>query len=195
MTVETFGPQAVVAGAIAGVAATLVMDLIMPRLPEGDTTPFVAAGVLTDTPPDEAPARLASTVHYVAGTGAGVLFVTIAGIVAWLVGLTGMASQSLGVGPALFGVLVTGLVYPALMIGFFVVVPLPRAQGFSRERADSRPRLAISACVHVALTAPLGSGHRDLSESSEASEPSELSDPSECLKSRSSGASVIGTGE
>jgi hypothetical protein len=157
MTVEAFGPQAVVAGAIAGVAATLVMDLIMPRLPEGDTTPFVAAGVLTDTPPDEAPARLASTVHYVAGTGAGVLFVTIAGIVAWLVGLTGMASQSLGVGPALFGVLVTGLVYPALMIGFFVVVPLPRAQEFSRERARLVARdWAISAVAYtVALTALL----------------------------------------
>lgn len=154
MAVETVGPQTVVAGALAGVAATLVMTLVMLRLPEGNTTPFVAAGVLTATPPDEASARLASAVHYVAGTGAGVLFVTIAGGVRWLEGLGGVLSQTLVESPALFGVLATGLVYPALMIGFFMIVPLPRARGFSHARARLVARdWAVSAVAYtIALT-------------------------------------------
>jgi hypothetical protein len=42
---------------------------------EGETPPFVAAGVLTETAPDEASARLASVVHYLAGGLSGPRFV------------------------------------------------------------------------------------------------------------------------
>jgi len=54
-------------GAVAGILATLSMDLVMTRLPEGDTPPFVASGVLTATRPRSAPGRLAAVVHYLAG--------------------------------------------------------------------------------------------------------------------------------
>lgn len=157
MIVDPFGPQTVVAGAVAGLIATLVMDLIMPQLPEGETTPLVAAGVLTNTPPDEAPARLASTVHYVAGTGAGVLFVTIAGIVATLSGAT--AVPDLGLGTALLALLVTAGIYPALMIGFFILVPLPRVRGFSRRRSRQVARdWAVCAVSYVVTLTTLLSG-------------------------------------
>ncbi len=48
---------------LAGVAATLATDLVMPRLPEGTTVPAVASGVLTGARPDTAPGRLAAVVH------------------------------------------------------------------------------------------------------------------------------------
>ena len=60
-------PLRFVAGVLAGVAATLAMDLVMPRLPEGQTVPAVASGVLTGARPDTAPGRLAAVVHYLAG--------------------------------------------------------------------------------------------------------------------------------
>lgn len=62
-------------GGVAGVLATLFMDAVMARLPEGETSPFVASGVLTDTPPRNAPGRLAAVVHYVAGGLTGPLFI------------------------------------------------------------------------------------------------------------------------
>nr|WP_239642317.1 hypothetical protein [Haloarcula amylolytica] len=52
-----------VVGVAAGVVATIAMDLVMARLPEGETPPFIASGVLTDSAPDDAPGRLANVVH------------------------------------------------------------------------------------------------------------------------------------
>ncbi len=156
MIIESFGPQTVVAGAGAGLAATLVMDLIMSRLPEGETTPLVAAGVLTETPPDEAPARLASTVHYVAGTGAGILFVTIAGILATLLTAT---TIEVGLESARLALLVTATAYPALMIGFFILVPLPRVKGLSRQRSRQVARdWAVCAISYVLVVTAVVSG-------------------------------------
>jgi hypothetical protein len=68
-------PLRFVAGILAGIAATFAMDLVMPRLPEGPTPPSIASGVLTETPPDDAPERLATVVHYIAGVLTGPLFV------------------------------------------------------------------------------------------------------------------------
>ncbi|ELZ29582.1 hypothetical protein C473_14267, partial [Halorubrum distributum JCM 10247] len=77
-------------GPVVGLVATLAMDVAMARLPEGATAPKVAAGVLTDTPVDDAPERLATWVHYVAGGGSGLLFV----------GLVAAVEAALGVGVA-----------------------------------------------------------------------------------------------
>ena len=110
-------PLQFVVGVVAAVIATRVMDVVMARLPEGETSPFVASGVLTDSRPSVAPARLASVVHYVAGLLTGPLFV-------WVL----LASQGLLGGPSLVATLLAAGVLYLLMVGFFAVVVLPRSQ-------------------------------------------------------------------
>ena len=132
-------------GPVVGLLATVAMDRVMPRLPEGTTAPKVAAGVLTDTPVDAASTRLATWVHYAAGCGSGLLFV---GLVAAVGAATG-----LGTAPTLA---VGGTAMVALMVGFFALVPLPRARGLSRRRVVVvRRDWAIAAAVYVAVAAAL----------------------------------------
>ena len=132
-------------GPIVGLLATLAMDRVMPRLPEGTTAPRVAAGVLTDTPVDHAPDRLATRVHYVAGGGAGLLFV----------GLVAAVQIGLGVGGGV-ALLVASPVMLALMVGFFALVPLQRAQRLPRQRLSTiRRDWALSAATYVVAAAVL----------------------------------------
>ena len=131
-------------GLIAGILATLVMDRIMAALPEGTTPPTVAAGVLTEAHPDSAPTRLATVVHYLAGTGAGALFI-------WFL-LVGTAI----VGSSLVGILASTVVYYALMVGFFVFVPLQLVIGISAARKRSIARdWAISAAGYLFVLVPV----------------------------------------
>jgi hypothetical protein len=130
-------------GPVVGLAATLAMDPVMARLPEGTTAPKVAAGVLTDTPVDDAPKRLATWVHYVAGAGSGLLFVGLVSAI--------QAALGLGVGVALA---VAGVAQFALMVGFFALVPLPRAPGLPRQRLGPiRRDWAASAAAYVLVAA------------------------------------------
>lgn len=130
-------------GPIVGLLATLAMDPVMARLPEGTTAPKVAAGVLTDTPVDDAPERLATWVHYVAGGGSGILFVGLATAVATVTGFGTAATLA-----------IAGAVMVALMVGFFALVPLPRAPGLPRQRLPTiRRDWAISAVVYVLVAA------------------------------------------
>jgi len=132
-------------GPIVGLIATLAMDLVMPRLPEGTTAPKVAAGVLTDTSVDHAPDRLATWVHYVAGGGSGLLFV----------GLVSAVQTAVGGGLAV-ALVVAAPVMLALMVGFFALVPLPRARGLPRQRLSTiRRDWAISAAAYVVAAAAL----------------------------------------
>ncbi|AZQ14787.1 MULTISPECIES: hypothetical protein [Halorubrum] len=132
-------------GPVVGLLATLAMDRVMPRLEEGATAPRVAASVLTDTPVTRAPPRLATWVHYVAGGGSGLLFV----------GLVAAIQAALGVG-AVVAVAVASPVMLALMVGFFVVVPLPRARGIPRQRLGRvRRDWALSATAYVVAAALL----------------------------------------
>ena len=132
-----------VAGVAAAVVATLVMDVVMARLPEGETPPFVASGVLTGSHPDDAPAGLANVVHYVAGLLTGALF-------AWLV----LAAASLLDG-ALVVVATAAVVHYVLMVGFFVIVVLPRSQ-VERERVSCiRRDWAIDAGAYLAVLVPV----------------------------------------
>ena len=134
-------------GAVAGVLATLAMDLVMARLPEGETPPFVASGVLTATRPRNAPGRLAAAVHYLAGGLTGPLFV-------WLLfaveALTGRAIL-----PAT--VLATAVTY-LLMVGFFVVVVLPRSRTPPARRRAIRRDWALSAATYLTVLAPVVAG-------------------------------------
>jgi len=133
-----------VVGPIVGLLATLAMDRVMPRLPEGGTAPKVAASVLTGTPVDDAPARLATWVHYVAGVGSGVLFLALA-----------TAAGTLGATPVMtLGF--AGAVMVGLMVGFFALVPLPRTSGLPRQRlARVRRDWAVCAVTYVVVAAVL----------------------------------------
>jgi hypothetical protein len=133
-----------VVGPLVGLLATLAMDPVMARLPEGETAPKVAAGVLTATPVDDAPERLAAWVHYVAGGGSGLLFVGLA---------AGLGSLGAGSTATLAA---AALVMFGLMVGFFALVPLPRAEGLARQRlATVRRDWAVSAGAYVLVAALL----------------------------------------
>lgn len=123
-------------GLLAGILATLAMDVVMARIDEGETPPTVASGVLTLTHPDRAPERLASVVHYVAGLLTGPLFVYV------------LYATEFLVGRSLLTTAVAAAVLFVVMVGFFTVVVLPRPDGLSTER---RKRIA-SAWSYMALT-------------------------------------------
>ena len=136
-------PSRFVLGVAGGLLAVLAMDVVMAQLPEGETPTVVASGVLTDTHPDEAPVRLATVVHYVAGLLTGPLFV-------WLL----LTSEALlgGVSPAATGA--AAAVLYVLMVGFFVVVVLPRSRvGADRVHAIRRD-WAVAAAAYLVVLVP-----------------------------------------
>lgn len=137
-------PLRFVAGVLAGVAATLAMDLVMPRLPEGRTVPAVASGVLTGERPDTAPGRLAAVVHYLAGGLTGPLFV-------WLL----YAGEAVLDGQSLLGTLSTGVVLYVLMVGFFTVVVLPQSLVAGERVSQIRRDWAVCALVYAVVLVSL----------------------------------------
>lgn len=137
-------PLRFVLGVAAGVAAVLLMDVAMARLPEGETPPFVASGVLTGTHPDDAPERLATTVHYLAGLLTGPLFV-------WVL----LTSEALLGGPSPAATLAATAVMYVLMLGFFAVVVLPRSRVGSDRTVAIRRDWAVSAAVYLAVLVPI----------------------------------------
>lgn len=143
-------PLRLVVGVVAGAVATLAMDGVMARLPEGMTPPLVAAGVLTDRRPGNAHPRLAAVVHYLSGGASGPLFVIL---LLFGEGLLGVSASTY--------LLTTAVMYLS-MVGFFLVVVLPQTRGLTRDRIE-RTRLdwALSAGAYLAVLVPLvavGSG-------------------------------------
>lgn len=144
VTVPWAVPALILASIAAGVLATLAMDAVMSRIDEGEMPPRIASGVLTGQPPNHAPRRLANVVHYVAGALTGPLFL-------WLSLVAGLL-----VGPGALAVVVATLVCYPLMVGFFVLVPLPRAQGLARQRVKGIGQAwAVEAAVYLAVLAPV----------------------------------------
>jgi hypothetical protein len=137
-------PLRFVLGVAASVVAVLLMDVAMARLPEGETPPFVASGVLTDTHPDDAPARLATVIHYIAGLLTGPLFV-------WVL----LTSETLLGSPSPPATLVATAVLYVLMVGFFIMVVLPRSRVGADRVSAIRRDWAISAAVYLAVLVPL----------------------------------------
>jgi hypothetical protein len=137
-------------GVVAGVLATLFMDVVMTRLPEGDAPPFVASGVLTGTPPRSAPGRLAGVVHYLAGWLTGPLFV-------WLL----FTVEAIAGGLSIFTTLLAAAALYLLMVGFFVVVVLPRSRAPPGRVGLIRRDWALSAAAYLFVLVPLvGVGSR-----------------------------------
>ena len=140
-------PVLFLVGIAAGVIATLGMDVVMARLDEGETPPQIASGVLTDTHPDSAPSRLASVVHYVAGTLTGPLFVWLYLVATGVIGDGALATVAAAV-----------VCYP-LMVGFFALVVLPRSRGLARQRLSTiRRAWSVEAAVYLVVLAPLVGG-------------------------------------
>jgi hypothetical protein len=137
-------PALFVIGVAAGIVATLAMDVVMARVDEGDTPPQIASGVLTDTHPDRAPGRVASVVHYVAGTLTGPLFVFL-----YLAG-------SAVLGGGIVALVAAAVVCYPLMVGFFALVVLPRSRGLARQRVSViRRAWSVEAAVYLLVLAPL----------------------------------------
>lgn len=136
-------PLQFLGGLAAAVVATLVMDAVMARLPEGETPPFVASGVLTDRPPADAPARLASVVHYLAGGLTGPLFVWVTFVTGGLLGISLAATVA------------AAAVLYALMVGFFAVVVLPRSQVSAARVGAIRRDWAVSAAAYLLVLVPV----------------------------------------
>ncbi|MCL9814687.1 hypothetical protein [Natranaeroarchaeum aerophilus] len=130
-------------GVLAGLLATLAMDRAMGALPEGPTPPFVAAAVLTETTPRAAPERLAFVIHYLAGVFTGPLFV-------WLL----LTSEGL-FGRGVTATLVAAGVLYALMVGFFVLIPLAQVDLHPNRRSTVGRDWALSAAVYVAVLVPV----------------------------------------
>jgi hypothetical protein len=137
-------PLQFVVGVVAAVVATRAMDAVMARLPEGETPPFVASGVLTENRPGDAPERLASVVHYLAGLLTGPLFV-------WVL----LASQGVLGGPSAVATLLAAGVLYVLMVGFFVVVVLPRSRIGDHRLPLVRRDWALSAAAYLLVLVPL----------------------------------------
>jgi hypothetical protein len=134
-------------GVVAGILATLFMDVVTTRLPEGETPPFVAAGVLTATPPRSAPGRLAGVVHYLAGWLTGPLFV-------WLL----FAMEAIAGGPSILTTLLAAAALYLLMVGFFAVVVLPRSRAPPGRVRLIRRDWALSAAAYLLVLVPLVAG-------------------------------------
>ncbi|MFC7096382.1 hypothetical protein [Halobaculum marinum] len=137
-------PLLFLVGVVGGGLATLAMDRAMNRLDEGWTPPSVASGVLTDTHPDQAPERLASVVHYVAGLLSGALYV-------WLLLAVGSV-----LGTGVVATVVAGVLMYPLMVGFFALVVLPRSTGLPRQRLRATRRAwAVEAVVYLLVLVPV----------------------------------------
>lgn len=128
-------------GGVVGLIATLWMDFVMARLPEGKTPPLVAAGVLTGQPPKNAPRQLATVIHYLAGIFAGAFFVWVL-----LAGHVFFDDPIATVAPI-------GAVY-ALLVGVFYGV-LTQSEVNRRELSTIRRAWAISAAAYLTVLAVL----------------------------------------
>jgi len=134
-------PVGLLAGAAVGLLATLAMDLPMARLPEGETSPRVAAGTLADVPLDRAPAGVATAAHYGAGVGTGVLFVAGVAAARWLLD----ASAAVAVAAA-------AVVLFVLMNWFFSFVVVPVYGQVPDDRVGRvRRDWALSAATYLVV--------------------------------------------
>jgi len=122
-------------GAVAGLAAAVVMDVPMSRQSEGFTPAYLAASVLRRTPPSDVSFRDANLVHHAAGALAGVLYAVVAGALVLALGATPSVDALASVLP----VHAVGVgVVVAFIYLFFAHIVLPRAGGtIYEERATA----------------------------------------------------------
>ncbi|MFC7071607.1 hypothetical protein ACFQJ7_16990 [Halovenus rubra] len=137
-------PFRFIVGVLAGIVATLAMDGVMAQLPEGNTPPSIAAGVLTENQPADAPDRLGTVVHYIAGLLTGPLFV-------WVL----FGAEAVLDGPSLLSTAAATVTLYVLMVGFFAVVVLPRSQVAGQRLGTIRRDWALCALTYLLVLVPL----------------------------------------
>lgn len=137
-------PLRFVVGLVAAGAATLVMNLVMPRFTDGELPPLVAAGVLTRRRPTDAPSGVADAVHYTAGLLTGPLFV-------WLT----LLFEGLLNGATLIATVLATLLLYVSMVGFFLLVVLPRSRVADLRVPRIRRAWSLSSAVYVLVLALL----------------------------------------
>jgi hypothetical protein len=137
-------PLRFVVGLLAAAFAVLAMDLVMPRLTDGEFPPMVAAGVLSGRKPTDAPDGVADAVHYAAGLLTGPLFVWLSLVFEGLLG-----------GGSVVTVLLSTVLLYAVMVAFFVLVVLPRSRVADLRVHRIRRAWAIEAAVYVVVLVAL----------------------------------------
>lgn len=123
---------------VAGLLATVVMNVPMKRLREGQTPPFVAASAITGDKLKEVPSLIASGIHYGAGMLAGVLYtLLVVGFEDVVPPIEFIGGTGLSLGPHLLA----GAVVLAFLYGFFAYFVLPRfGQSANTEGRRDRVR-------------------------------------------------------
>jgi len=130
-------------GLLSGLIATLAMDAVMPRLPEGKTPPRVASGVLSLKHPEESPRRLSAFIHYFSGVGTGGLYVYL---------LSGAERAFGGVSIGLS--VLTGVFLYVGMVSFFGLVPLKASEISPNRTRDTLRDWSVCAFVYVVVLFP-----------------------------------------
>lgn len=139
---ELLHPLVFFVAAAFGLIATMVMDFVMDRLPEGRTPPAVAAAAVRGERPEDAGRGAVALSHYGSGTVAGVVYLGIFILLSMIVpDSTTMSLLALaGAGTIMFG----------LMIGVFFLGPLSHVGGLTAQRVgDIKRSWMISAGVYV----------------------------------------------
>lgn len=138
-------------GAVAGLLATVIMNIPMQRRPEGSTPPFVAAGALTGQALDEVDPTLASGIHYSAGILGGVLFTLLSlGFESVLPFTAALAGVGLRLVPLFLALLLTY----GFLVAVFAYLVLPKFGKAAMDRAEQvRTDWVISAGVYVVALA------------------------------------------
>lgn len=133
---------------LAGVLATVIMNVPIQRQSEGTAPTFVVAAALTGRNLTEVSPRAASVVHYVLGVLAALAHTLAAvGLEQALPTAAYLDSVRLYLAPHL----VAGLLLLGVVFGGFAYVVLPLAGGPARDRAATvRTQWLVSSAVYVA---------------------------------------------
>lgn len=150
---QHFGPPPfwtrLLVNVVAGLFATVVMNIPMKGLREGQTPPFVAASAITGDELKDVPSLIASGIHYGAGMLGGVLYtLLVVGFEDVVPPLAFIDGTGLALGPHL----AAALVVFAFLYGVFAYLVFPRfGQSAYEEGRRQRVRKdwAISAVVYT----------------------------------------------
>lgn len=137
--------QLIGVGAIAGLVASLVMNWPMSRAEHGFTPAYIAAGVVTRTPPREVSFTAAVVAHHLAGLLVGV------GYGVFVAGLHAILPETIAVGQLdVFTHAIAVAVIVAFIYVFFAHVVLPTAAEriYEEESTAVRGQWLRSALVY-----------------------------------------------
>ncbi|AEN06924.1 hypothetical protein [Halolamina sp.] len=137
-------PLRFVVGVLAAAVALFVMGLAIPRFPDGELPPQIAAGVLTNRRPDGISGNLADAIHYAAGLLGGPVFVWLTLLFEGLLGSASLVAAGLAM-----------VVLYGFLTGFFLLVVLPRSRVADLRVPRIQRAWLFSVAIYVLVLAPL----------------------------------------